>query len=274
MTPSASIEPQSVSGAGTPRPMKPSAASSRIASATWNVALTMIVPIVFGMMWRSTIRAVAAAHHAHGQHVLAHAQRQRLAAHEPGRHEPGREADHEDQDRRATGGRSPRARSRRKRIGTESSTSTMRIISASTQPPKKPEIAPYEHADDRGDRRCGEADLERDLAAVHDPAEDVEAALVGAEQVAPSSAARSASSRAARSGCWSGSCGRRSGRRSRRAPTTTMITSADDGEPVLGEDVDELRAEPPPIDAALAAGRRGRRRASTATGRPRCCAGR
>ena len=30
----------------------------------------------------------------------------------------------------------------RKRIGTESSTSTMRIISASTQPPKKPEIAP------------------------------------------------------------------------------------------------------------------------------------
>ena len=30
----------------------------------------------------------------------------------------------------------------RKRIGTDSSTSTMRIISASTQPPKKPEIAP------------------------------------------------------------------------------------------------------------------------------------
>ena len=59
----------------------------------------------------------------------------------------------------------------------------MRIMSASTMPPKKPEIAPNEHADDRGDRRGGEADLERDLAAVHDPAEDVEAGLVGAEQV-------------------------------------------------------------------------------------------
>ena len=48
--------PQSVFGAGTPRLRKPSAASSRIASATWKVALTMIVPIVFGMMWRTTIR--------------------------------------------------------------------------------------------------------------------------------------------------------------------------------------------------------------------------
>ena len=71
--------PQSVWGAGTPRPMKPSAASSRIESATWKVANTTMVPTELGMMCRPMIRLTATAHDPHGLDVLPVAQGQRLA---------------------------------------------------------------------------------------------------------------------------------------------------------------------------------------------------
>ena len=48
--------PQSVLGAGTPSPKKPSAASSKIESATWKVANTTMVPTALGMMCRLMIR--------------------------------------------------------------------------------------------------------------------------------------------------------------------------------------------------------------------------
>src|SRR5262249_35782222 len=50
------MPPQLAAGGGIPSPRNESAATIRMASATWNVALTTTTPMVFGMMWRSTIR--------------------------------------------------------------------------------------------------------------------------------------------------------------------------------------------------------------------------
>ena len=162
--------------------MNPSAASSRIASATWNVALTMIVPIVFGMMCRSTMRALPPPM----TRTASTYSRTRSDSVSPRTSRAG--TSHAVRPitriRISSDGWKITARTiTRKRIGTESRTSTMRIIRASTQPPKKPGDRAEQHTDDRGDRGCGEPDLERDLTPVHDPAEHVEAALVRAEQV-------------------------------------------------------------------------------------------
>ena len=54
--PSDSIEPQVGVVGGSPKPRYWSTASVRIALAIWNVTVTMIVPIVFGMMWRMMMR--------------------------------------------------------------------------------------------------------------------------------------------------------------------------------------------------------------------------
>ena len=94
--------PQSVRGAGMPRPRKPRAASSRMESATWKVANTTMVPMALGMMWRPTIAGPAPAHHPDGLDVLADAQGQRLAPDEPGRDQPAHEGD--DQDEQDLGG--------------------------------------------------------------------------------------------------------------------------------------------------------------------------
>ena len=51
-----SIPPQFAAGGGMPSPRKLRLARARMASATWNVALTMIVPMAFGMMCRMIIR--------------------------------------------------------------------------------------------------------------------------------------------------------------------------------------------------------------------------
>ena len=59
-----------------------------MASATWKVALTMIVPMALGIMWRKTIAARLTAHHLHGLDVLTGPQRQGLAPHQTGRRQP------------------------------------------------------------------------------------------------------------------------------------------------------------------------------------------
>ena len=69
------------------------------------------------------------------------------------------------------------------RNGIDSRMSTKRIIRPSRIPPARPAIAPYERADDGRDERREEADRERRLAALHDPAELVKAGLVGAERM-------------------------------------------------------------------------------------------
>ena len=68
--------------------------------------------------------------------------------------------------------------------GTAITTSTMRIMTASSSPPVKPDTRSPEGAEARRDERHGKGDLERALAADHEPAEDVEAVRVGAERVA------------------------------------------------------------------------------------------
>ena len=88
--------PGRLRAAARPRPRKLSMARNRIASATWKVALTTIVPTAFGVMCRSTDARPAAAHHLDRLHVLAHPQAQRLAADQPGDGEPGRQRDDED----------------------------------------------------------------------------------------------------------------------------------------------------------------------------------
>ena len=72
---------------------------SAMASATWKVALTMMVPIAFGAMCRSTAARTAAAHHLHRLHVIPHPQRQRLAADQPGGGQPRGQRDDQDQHR-------------------------------------------------------------------------------------------------------------------------------------------------------------------------------
>jgi hypothetical protein len=56
VVPSESIEPQVGVVGGRPKPKYWSTARTKIALAIWNVTVTMIVPIVFGMMCRMMIR--------------------------------------------------------------------------------------------------------------------------------------------------------------------------------------------------------------------------
>ena len=65
----------------------------------------------------------------------------------------------------------------------DSPASTIRIRNESTGPPMNPEKAPYEGADEDRHDRGGEPDLQRGLAADHQPAELVVAEVVAAEQV-------------------------------------------------------------------------------------------
>ncbi len=70
-----------------------------MASATWNVVVTTMVPIVLGMTWRSTIRPPTATHHPGRLDVIPHPQRQGLAPDEPGGDQPGHEGDDTDEER-------------------------------------------------------------------------------------------------------------------------------------------------------------------------------
>ncbi len=81
-----------------PRPRKLSAASVKMASATWNVALTTIVPMAFGMMWRKHDPPAAAAHHADSLHVLPRSEGERLTSDQSGGVEPSERGDDEDED--------------------------------------------------------------------------------------------------------------------------------------------------------------------------------
>ena len=67
--------------------------------AIWKVTVTMIVPIVFGTMWRMMIRHDAAAHHLDRLHVLARSQAERLAANQARRDQPGDGHQQDDQQR-------------------------------------------------------------------------------------------------------------------------------------------------------------------------------
>ena len=77
-----SMPPQLTAGGGRPKPRKLKVARMMMASATWKVALTEIVPRVFGMMCRPMMRESPAASSPHGVDEFPAAQRQRLAADE------------------------------------------------------------------------------------------------------------------------------------------------------------------------------------------------
>src|ERR1700735_3181954 len=66
------------------------------------------------------------------------------------------------------------------RNGIESRMSTRRISAPSIRPPGNRSV---ERPDHGRDQRCEEADRERRLAPLHDPAELVKAVLVGAERM-------------------------------------------------------------------------------------------
>ncbi len=68
-----------------------------MASATWNVAFTTIVPMVFGTRWRSMIRQDRPPIVAHCLDIFPGPQAQRLAADQPGRAEPGQQRQHDDE---------------------------------------------------------------------------------------------------------------------------------------------------------------------------------
>ena len=59
--------------------------------------------------------------------------------------------------------------------GNASKKSITRLMTVSTQPPKKPATTPSRSAEDDGHERRQEGDQQRDLGAVDDPAEDVPA---------------------------------------------------------------------------------------------------
>ena len=221
----------------------------------------MIVPIVLGMMCRTTMRLPAAAHDPHGLHVLADAQRQRLTAHEPRGHEPRREADDEDQDRERRvedHGQRDQQEEQRDREQHVDDPHHQRVDPAAEEAGDRAE----QDADHRGDHRRCEPDLERHLAAVHEPAEDVEAGAVGAERVLPAR-------------------GRVLGREEQRGLRVGLVgvvqeradpaeqhdeddhADADHGEPVLDEDPERAGRPSPPLEprftARTAAGRRRRK---------------
>ena len=79
--------------------------------------------------------------------------------------------------------------SSRMKVGTASRVSTMRIRKASTTPPIMPEIAPYRAPMTVLAMATAEAELQRGLAAHHQPAEHVDPVFVGAERVARAPAA-------------------------------------------------------------------------------------
>ena len=72
-----------------------------MASATWKVALTTIVEIALGRMWRTTDRTEPPPMTRDGLHELAGAQGQAFAPHQPGGHLPGQEGQHDDELKRA-----------------------------------------------------------------------------------------------------------------------------------------------------------------------------
>ena len=75
--------------------------------------------------------------------------------------------------------------------GTAITMSTTRIMTASSTPPVKPATRPHKRPEARRHDGNGKGDLERALAADHEPSEDVEAVGVGAERAAAARAAGS-----------------------------------------------------------------------------------
>src|SRR6185437_3442881 len=88
--PSDSIEPHVGWVAGRPKPRYWSTARMRIALAIWKVTVTTIVPIVFGMMWRTMIRQDRL-------HVFTASQAQGLSAHQASRDQTGDDRQQDDQ---------------------------------------------------------------------------------------------------------------------------------------------------------------------------------
>ena len=83
----------------------------------------------------------------------------------------------------SVGGQMATTTSARKSVGIASSASTIRIMIESVTPPKYPAIAPHNVPTTGREEGGGEPDLQGDLAAGHEPAEDVVAVLVGAERM-------------------------------------------------------------------------------------------
>ena len=142
----------------------------------------MIVPMLFGMMWRTTMRVAAAAHHPHRLYVLPHPERQRLPPDESCGDQPRDEGDDEDEDDEG------RAEDRRQDDGQEEHRDRQEGVDDPHQEGVDPGAEeardrPVEGAEDRGDGGRCESDEQRHLPPVHQATEDVEAARVGAERM-------------------------------------------------------------------------------------------
>ena len=179
-----SMSPQEAVGYWRPKPRKPRYASARIASATWKVMLTITTDSAFGIRCRNTSRRCVRAHHAprHGRSRAPAASAPRRAPGAPvsatrtaprtrlsvddGRVVLGREHEHDEQERdrqqdvdeahhaRRRRARRPGPRSRPQRVPiTVAISAARKPISSAVWPPD------------------------------HDPAELVEAVLVGAERM-------------------------------------------------------------------------------------------
>ncbi len=112
-----------------------------MASATWKVALTMMVPMALGTMWRRTIRRRLPPM----TRTAWTYSRTRSVSVSPLMSRAGTSHDTKAMTRISTvrvGWNTTARTINKNRKGIDSSVSTIRIISASTQPPKKPETAP------------------------------------------------------------------------------------------------------------------------------------
>ena len=114
------------------------------------------------------------------------------------------------------------------RLGIDSMTSTMRMTTVSTQPPKAPASSAQDQPADQPDQRGEDADQQRLPAADEQPGQQVAALGVAAERVALAAAARSAL-RAREvwpiSSWAAGSCGAIQGARMASMTNTAMITA-------------------------------------------------
>ena len=112
-----------------------------MASATWKVALTMMVPMALGRMWRRTIRRRLPPM----TRTACTYSRTRSVSVSPRMSRAGTSQETKAMTRISTvsvGWKITARTISRNSRGIDSRVSTMRIMRASTQPPKKPETAP------------------------------------------------------------------------------------------------------------------------------------